>query len=248
MESPKLFGWQHITYMVISFIITAVILILLKKKVKDEKKQDLIIKICGIIIIFLLMINRLLIRIYFDKPFMPQSWCAFIELILGISCIFFKRNHAVFEYVAPVSVLSGLLPTILADYLGEGAFFDCYTIFFPTCITSLINHSFILFLGLLLYIFKYYEMDVKRWYVFPLGYAICMLYGVLYMHFIPEGFVDRFGRDMNIMNMNKPIIGSFDAAFIFMLAFPVNLCLLLITDLIKNKDNSVLKKLFKKKA
>ena len=55
---PKIFGTEHIIYMIISFILTAVAIILIKKFCKTEKSQALAVKISGAVLLFSILLNR----------------------------------------------------------------------------------------------------------------------------------------------------------------------------------------------
>ena len=235
-EEPALFDFQHVTYMIIVFSLSLFGWIYLGRKVHDEKKQDRIIKISGIALLIALVLNRTFLVIYLKRPFLPQSWCSAIAMFTGICILIFRRNHPVFHYLAPVGMISGLVPTILADYLNEGYLISgCTTILFPSTICGLLYHNLLLFVSVLMLVFGFVKPDIKKWYYFPLGYGLCMLYGVIYMNAMDENFVDVLGKSLNFMNINKPIIAFLDAGWIFFLGFTVYVLFLYVYGVIERK-------------
>ena len=245
---PQLFGTQHLIYMIIIFAASITAWILLGRRIKDTKRQDFIIRICGIILLAVLIINRACLVIYLKRPFLPQSWCSAVAMFTGICVLVLKRDHPAFHYLAPVGVISGLMPTLLADYLNEGYLVSgSETIFFPTTISALIYHNLLLFISVLMFVFGFVKPSLKKWHYFVLGYGLCMLYGVIYMELMDDGFTDIIGKSLNFMNINKPIIGSLDAGRIFLIGVPAFIIYLAAFDIFKYKKEGLIYKKLRKK-
>ena len=235
-EEPKQFGPQHLIYIFVAFALSLFLWIYLGKKIKSKESQDKIIKITGVLLLMMLFLNRLFLVVYLKRPFFPQSWCSAIALFFGLSTLVFKRNNPIFHYLAPIGFLSGLLPTLLPDYLNEGYLIcGCTSILFPTTIFALLYHSTLLFISVLIYVFKFIKPDIKKWYYFIFGYGFCMIYGLIYMNLMDPDFVDVLGKSLNFMNINKPIFAFFDAKWIGALGFAAYLIYLYIFEFIKKK-------------
>ena len=215
------FGPQHIIYLVVSFALIFFFWWLCAKKLKTQEARDKYIRISAICLIPFIALNRYLIHYYLARPFMPQSWCAVTGLLFALCLIFEKKDGYLLQYFAPAAVLSGFFPTFFGDYLNEGYTFGWDTLFFPPTFTSLIYHSFMFYLGVQCFMFGYVHIDIKKIYMVPIGYGVEILYGLIYLHFYPDGYTDALGKTLNVMNINKPALLFFDAKVIFVLVLIV---------------------------
>lgn len=238
---PKIFGTEHIIYMVISFILTALAIVLIKKFCKSEKSQTLAVKISGAVLLFSILLNRYFCTICWKgEPFLPASLCGTISLVFGVLAIVCKKDSMPLHFISYTAILACLIATVYPNYIGQGP-----TIFYSATITSLIHHSLSFYLALLIFVLGYVTPDLKKWHAWPLGYFAFVTYGLYNVKILNRAS----------MNINSPIIAGtpfnwFYLGLIFICAYTV---FLIVFDICKNKKNCLfavwfrnIKNLFKK--
>ena len=225
----KPFDLCHIIYMIIAFPITVGLVVFATKCLKSEKAKALFVKISGAVMLFVILLNRALAMIYLNEPwYLPHSFCGTLALVLGVCTIICKKDSMPLHFLSYSAIVSGLVTTIYPNYLHEGS-----TIFFPPTLTSLIHHSLSFYLALLLFTLGYVKPNVKKWHAWPIGYLICLAYGV---------FNVKIVKLEDSMCINEPIIeGTFLNWFYLGLMFIATYTLFLfIFDAVKNKNNCLI--------
>ncbi len=226
--SPKIFGTEHVIYMVISFALTIVAVILLKKYCKSDRLKALTVKICGAVMIFAILINRLTAVIYFENErYFPYSLCATVSLVFGFLAVVCKKDSMPLHFISYTAIISGLIPTIYPHYLNQGS-----TIFFPPTLTSLFHHSLSFFLALLIFVLGYVKPDLKKWHAWPLGYCTFVVYGLFNVKILGQ----------ESMSINSPVIAGtpFNWFYMGLMFFAVYTVFLVTFDIVKNKKNCLL--------
>lgn len=246
---PKIFGIEHIIYMLISFAITALIIILAKKKCKDEASQTKLIRIIGIIYFAIILINRIFVFIYFgpaygltDEPtILPKSFCGIISFFFSISLIFCKKDSGILHFFAFVGLLAGLIPTIYCNYIGQGAkeLYNCPSIFFPPTITSMLHHSIMFMMSVMLFVLGWAKPDLKKWHYFPILWAFLTLYGCIYNSIF--NMKNSWG-----FNIGVGVVGSLTSPIMFLIGLALYSAVTLIFDAVKFKNESFFPRLYRK--
>lgn len=228
--SPKIFGIEHIVYLVISLSISITGLVLIKKFCKTEKSKLLAVKISGAVLLATILINRLCVYLWqmdvanYNYPFIPVSLCATVSLLLGFFAIVCKKDSSILHFLTYTALFTGLISTIYPTYIGQGS-----TIFFPSTITSLLHHSLSFFVAVLILELGWITPNIKKWYAWPLGYFSLIAYGVFTLKMLPASY--------DSMSINSPLISGtifnwFWLGIIFLAVYTV---FLITFDCIKNK-------------
>ena len=216
---PKIFGLEHIIYMVITFAMSIAGLILIKKFCKTEKSQKIAVKIAGTVLFVTILVNRLCVYLWqmaegnTAYPYLPVSLCATVSLLLGFATIVCKKDSSILHFLTYTAIFTGLISTVYPTYIGQGS-----TIFFPSTITSLLHHSMSWFVAILILELGWIKPNIKKWYAWPLGYCGLITYGVFTLKML--------GKSYDSMNINSPLLkGTFLNWFYLGLLF---LCFILI--------------------
>lgn len=240
---PKIFGIQHVIYLVVSIIATIISLLFIAK-IKKEKRKFIAVKIGGAVLLLTITLNRWFCEIFWPGSFMPTSLSGVLSFALAFSLIFAKKNSPVFQYLAFTALITGTIATVYPNYISQGLSFTAsdtkpaivhvyYTIFCPPTITSLLHHSMQIFLSIMLIILGWVKFDIKRWYAWPLGYAVTVLYGL---------FMIKIRGNGDSIYINSSVLPGTPLNWFYggLLFFLIYLVTLTIIDIIKNKKNCYL--------
>ena len=227
---PKIFGLEHIIYMIVSFGLTIIGLILIKKYCKTEMSKKLAVKIAGAVLLASILINRLCVYLWqmsegnTTYPYLPVSLCATVSLLFGFATVVCKKDSSVLHFLTYTAIFTGLISTIYPTYIGQGP-----TVFFPSTITSLLHHSLSFFVAILILELGWITPNIKKWHAWPLGYCCLITYGVFTLKMLGAGY--------DSMHINSPLLSGtflnwFYLGIIFLAIYTI---FLLIYDTIKNK-------------
>ena len=224
---PKIFGIEHIIYMIISFALTITALILIKKFCKTEKSKKLAIKISGAVLLLFVILNNLFIYLWVNT-FQLVSLCGTVSLLFAIFAIFCKKDSSCLHFITYTALFTGLIATIYPTYIGQGS-----TIFFPSTITSLIHHSLSFYMAVLVLELGYITPNIKKWYAWPLGYFGLITFGL---------FNIKIRGKADSMNINSPLIANtpFNWFYLALMFMAVYIIFLFVYDTIKNKKQCVI--------
>lgn len=224
---PKIFGIEHIIYMIISFALTITALILIKKFCKTEKSKKLAIKISGAVLLLFVILNNLFIYLWVNT-FQLVSLCGTVSLLFAIFAIFCKKDSSCLHFITYTALFTGLIATIYPTYIGQGS-----TIFFPSTITSLIHHSLSFYMAVLVLELGYITPNIKKWHAWPLGYFGLITFGL---------FNIKIRGKADSMNINSPLIANtpFNWFYLALMFMAVYIVFLFVYDTIKNKKQCVI--------
>lgn len=240
---PKIFGIEHIIYMLISFALTITALVLIKKFCKTDKSKTIAVKISGLVLFLTILINRLCVYLWqmdvgnTTYPYLPVSLCATVSLFLGFATIVCKKDSSVLHFLTYTALFTGLISTIYPTYIGQGE-----SIFFPSTITSLMHHSLSFYVAMLILLLGWIKPNIKKWHAWPLGYCALITYGVFTLKMLGKGY--------DSMNINSPIIKGtpFNWFYLGLMFIAVYTVFLLIYDAIVNKKQCFIVVTFNKIA
>jgi len=194
------FGWQHMTYLVLTLVLTIVALVLVKVFCKNPSSVKIIYWVSSGLVLVFILVTRLSTSIILSdyKNLIPSSFCIIACSIMAVGVIFLtNKNHAVFHCVVYIAVLGSVLT------IFQPGFFRSYnpnyssTIFEVRAITGLLYHSFALFLGLLLIVTGDMQPDWRRLWILVLGYGMFIMWAVM--------CIQMFGIP-NAMEIERPIL------------------------------------------
>ena len=175
----KIFGIEHILYLLISLIYFTIISILLKKYIKDENKINIMFKIIGLIGLILIILNRIALSIR-DNNFIlliPDSYCGMTSLLISISLLFFKKDNYILHALWLIGIIGDLLSIIYPGFISNSP-----SIFYFPTITSFLHHTYTLFSIILIFIFKYINLDLKKSWVQIIAFIFYIIIGLILVY------------------------------------------------------------------
>lgn len=219
---PKIFGIEHIIYMVISFVLTISALVLIKIFCKTEKAKNLAYRISGVVLLLTIILNNLFVYLWVGDIKL-DSLCGVVSFLFGIFAVFAKKDSSCLHFIAYTALFAGLIPTFYPTYIGQGP-----SIFFPSTITSLLHHSMSFYLAVLTFELGFITPNIKKWHAWPLGYFALITIGVFNIKIRGKG---------DSMNINSPLIPNtiFNWFYLALIFIAVYTIFLLVYDTIKNK-------------
>ncbi|NLG82868.1 MAG: hypothetical protein GX490_10210 [Bacilli bacterium] len=172
----KIYGIEHILYLLVTILTFSLTLQLIKKKVTTEDKQVKLMKILGLILLLAILSNRITICIE-DKTikyFFPSTYCGASSLALSLGLLFLKRDSKFFHSVSYTGFIGGMLTLIYPDFLPQDD-----SLFYPPTITGLLHHTIMVYIVIVMVMIKYLEPALKKWYLLPIGLNFYLFYGLI---------------------------------------------------------------------
>lgn len=221
--NPKIFGIEHILYIVISLLLTVAALVLIKIFCKTEKAKNIAYRVSAAVLLLVVILNNIFIYqwVHYVKL---DSICGIVSLMFGVFGLICKKDSSCLHFVTYTALFTGLITTIYPSYIGQGS-----TIFFPSTITSLLHHSLSFYMAVLTLELGFITPNIKKWYAWPLGYFALITIGVYNIKF--RGKADS-------MSINYPLLSGtnlnwFYVGLIFLALYTI---FLIVYDSIKNKQ------------
>ena len=186
MYYGTLFGPEHIGYLILNVIAFYFGL-------KYIKNYDKAFKILAILQLISIIVCRVTwtIRCIYIVPVESFNWwglipttvCGMNSVILPLCILFGKKNNILLHYLVYSCILFSLITLIYPSFITEEYLLE------PDVVSSMLHHSFGMFLSMLLIKSKYFIPDIKKWWVFPVSYIIYMGIGCIevYVFGLPEG-------------------------------------------------------------
>ena len=171
---PKIFGWEHLTFLAVFVAVMVVALILVKKFAKTVKTQNIIVKCVALILFITVVWNRISLAVLKNNPAMliPNTFCGMSNLVLSLAVLFGGRNNNVLHFVFYFAIVGGFVTLIYPDFLEN------YPTFFHTVTTSgLLHHALSFFLCVLLELVGYFSPNYKKWPNLVIGFLAYMTVG-----------------------------------------------------------------------
>ena len=172
---PKLYGMQHIIYIVVFLIVFAAAVLVARFVTKTEKQQSLLIKIAGGILLALLIFNRISLAVWHKNAvwLLPNTYCGMSSLLLAVVVIVGKPHNRIYDFIFYLETIGGIAAVFYPYFIGQGD-----TIFFPPTISGLLHHSVGFILCVLMVQCKWFSPSLKRWKEFPIGLSAYTLFGL----------------------------------------------------------------------
>ncbi len=175
---PKVFGWQHLTFIAIYIVIGVTSLVLGKLFLKEKKGQAIFIKVLAGLTLFFNIGCRISVGYYFGwKYVFPSTICSLTSILLPIIVLFGKENLKVYHGLWYIALVGGLASTIYADYVSQNP-----SIFFLPTITGLLHHAFILLMVIAMILFDWFRPSLKKRYYFPMIFTGYIAVGTFALH------------------------------------------------------------------
>lgn len=179
--TPVLFGIEHISYIVITTLLGALVTVICFKFVKSDKAKIIILKILASLLFVAILTNRLSQVFRYDNIrwycIIPDSYCGMTSLVLSLAVLLGKKNNCVLHFVWLLGLFGGISTVIYASFVGQGP-----TIFYLPTISGLIHHSLSALLVVILLMFKQIIITYKKWYYTLFGFTCYLSVGAFLMH------------------------------------------------------------------
>lgn len=184
---PRIYGWQHIIYLIIFIIISVGTLALIKLKVRREKTVDIIVKSVGGALLAIIIANRISLIRFYDSVWalVPNTVCGTTSLLFGLWTVFGKRDSLPFHFLVYIAFWGGLIASVYPTFIGQNEYFT----YFPT-LTGLMHHSISLYLSVLLVMTGYVKPKLNKFYAFPVGFCFLMVYGIFLLDALGDKIPD----------------------------------------------------------
>lgn len=174
--NPKIFGWEHITYLVIFVTSTIIGAICSKKFAKNEKTQNIILKSLALALLITIITNRISIVFKTETPkwveLIPDSYCGMSSLVLALATLVGKKDNNVLHFVWFMALLGGIITMFYPDFIGQNE-----SIFYIPTISGLLHHSIAIVVVILLFLFKHIDVTYKKWYCTVWGFTAYITVG-----------------------------------------------------------------------
>ncbi len=236
------YGVGHIIYLIISILLMVLGITIITKLVKKENTYTRIIKISGIILLILILINRISVT-YYDVVIskregyswlnlIPNTFCGLSSLILSLAIIFGKKDNVFLHFISYLGVIGGVITMFYPDFLESQTFFDLRSL------SGLLHHTVMVWIVIICMLTKYIVPTMKKWAIFPISLSMIMTFGLF------EKDCLKFSKAMQIgepLLKSAPIFTSWYVIGILVLT--LHFLYLLIYELKVNKKG--LKEIFK---
>lgn len=232
--TPKLFGIEHILYIIITTVLASAALVLAKKFAKSERSQNAFLKLLALLLFAAILTNRLSQVFRYEEirwyAIIPDSFCGMTSLVLSLAVLFGKKNNCVLHFVWLLGIFGGISTVFYATFVGQNPSF-----FYLPTISGLLHHSFSATLIVALLMFGQIDITYKKWYCTLWGFTSYLTLGAFLMQTF--GLSDAF-------HIAEPIIsGTFLTAWGMAPLYAAAYALILfIAELIKKKRNNKIDK------
>ena len=232
--TPKLFGIEHILYIIITTVLASAALVLAKKFAKSERSQNAFLKLLALLLFAAILTNRLSQVFRYEEirwyAIIPDSFCGMTSLVLSLAVLFGKKNNCVLHFVWLLGIFGGISTVFYATFVGQNPSF-----FYLPTISGLLHHSFSATLVVALLMFGQIDITYKKWYCTLWGFTSYLTLGAFIMQTFDLS--DAF-------HIAEPIIsGTFLTAWGMAPLYAAAYALILfIAELIKKKRNNKIDK------
>ena len=114
--NPKIFGKEHLIYVLISVALGVAICVLAKIFAKTEKSKKIVVKCAGAMLFLIIFANRLALVFEYDKvnwlKLITDSFCSTSSYVLSLAILFGKKNNNILHFVWLISLAGGINLTI----------------------------------------------------------------------------------------------------------------------------------------
>ena len=179
--APKLFGIEHILYIIISTVVAVVCLTMAKKHLKDERSRSIFLKILALFLFVSITANRLSQVFRYEDVrwycIIPDSYCGMTSLVLALAVLLGKRDNCVLHFTWHLGLFGGISTVIYASFVGQSDSF-----FYLPTISGMLHHSFSAMTVVALLMFGQIDITYKKWYYSLFGFTSYLTMGAFLMH------------------------------------------------------------------
>ena len=176
---PKIYGREHIVFLLVFFILTFFSWCLIKKYAKSERVKNIIIKIVALGLLASILCNRIAIfakNLQWNR-LIPNSFCGMDSLVLSLALLFGKKNNAILHFVVYVAFVGGL------GTIFYPTFIDTYTSFFnPITFSGMLHHALSFYLCVVVQLVGWFKPDYHKWKNLLIGFLAYIALGAFLIY------------------------------------------------------------------
>lgn len=177
---PKIFGWEHLTYLAVFVVLSVAGLICAKIFSKTEKTQNIILKSVALALLISILVNRISIVFKTETPawtfLIPDSYCGMSSLVLSLAVLLGKKDNNVLHFVWFMALLGGTITMFYPDFIGQHE-----SLFYLPTISGLLHHSLSIVVVVMLFLFNQITVTYKKWYCTVFGFTAYITVGAFLM-------------------------------------------------------------------
>lgn len=176
---PKVFGWQHLTYLAIFFVLATLSLVLAKIFLKGKRGQTIFIKVLAGLTFASNLVCRIAVAVRGSniRHFYPYTICSLTSFALPLAVLCGKEDLDVYQALWYLGFVGGLGTLVYPDFIGQNQSF-----FYLATITGLLHHSFIFMLSIAMLMFGWFRPNIKKCYYFPMVFCGYITAGAFAQH------------------------------------------------------------------
>ena len=177
---PKVYGIEHILYIVITTLLAAVGLILAIKFVKKQSTKVIILKVLAGLLLVSILANRLSQVFRYEQTrwhlLIPDSFCGMTSLIVSLAVLIGKRDNDFLHFAWLLGLFGGISTVVYPTFVSQNVSF-----FYIPTISGLLHHSFCATTVVAMLIFKHVEITYKKWKCVLFGFTCYLTVGAFQM-------------------------------------------------------------------
>ena len=193
---PKLYGTEHIVYIVCAIALTVAVALSVRFVCKSEKQRAVALKAIAGVLLVLIAANRISLAVWkkSELELLPNSYCGMSSLLLALVVLTRKPHSKAYDFLFYVELVGGVATVFYPNFLAQHVSFW----FMPT-ITGLLHHTVGMILCITLAQCGWFRPSLERWKMFPIGLRCYTVYGLF--------LLDVLGIP-NTMQIDAPIISG----------------------------------------
>ncbi len=195
--NPKMYGIEHISYIMVTSVLFGLLLIILKRHVKTDKQIEGMFHIIGVIGLVSIVTNRVFVATFLENNLLyliPETVCGTCSLMTAIALTFFKKDNDLLQIIWLIALIGDIATFAYPDFIGQGS-----TIFYPPTITGLWHHSWTMFSLVCVFAFGYLKPDLHK--------AWLHVYAIMYVAVVGS-FLIFIGKFPDAFYLKVPAIGG----------------------------------------
>lgn len=173
---PKIFGAEHLTYILISLAVGFAVCFFAKRYARSERAVTVVLKSAGAVLLLSILASRLALVFEFEATdwlkLLPDTFCSASSYVLALTLLFSKRSNCVIHFIWLVALAGGLITTFYPNFLNQNPSF-----FYPSTIFGMIHHTWAAIVVMLMLLLGFFAPTYKRWYCTPIGFTCYLTYG-----------------------------------------------------------------------
>lgn len=202
---PKLYGTEHIVYLVCALCVIVAVVLVVQYVCKSEKQRTIALKVVAGLLLLWIVINRISLAVWKQSALqlLPNSYCGMSSLLLSLAVLILKPRNKTYDFLFWLELVGGIATIFYPNFISQAD-----TFWFVPTISGFVHHTLGVLLCIMLVQCGHFRPSLKRWKMFPIGLSIYTIYGLFLYDVL--GIPDT-------MQIDKPLIDGTPLSWWFML-------------------------------